>query len=112
MSENTENTKLADKLNSSQILLGIVIIIGGAIGNYMLSNYRIGELEGKVEDVINEHDKDIEKIDKRLSSVEKINFELLEEQLIELENNNQSIKKQIDKTNGRMDKIYEILLNK
>ena len=112
MSEKKEKNSVFDKLANVQNLVVFIILIASGVANWMINNYRIDSIDQKIEKIESNHNNDIEKIDNRLSSVEKINFELLEEQLKELETTNMAIKKQVEKTNERMDNIYEILLNK
>ena len=78
-----------------------IVLIGSGIGNYMVSNYRH-----------NEHDKKYDELDNRLKKVEGINYELLLQQLVAIQETNKELSTKINKTNERVDKVLEILLSK
>lgn len=96
---NIEN--VANKLTNWYNIIIFIVFIGSAIGNYMLSNYKLEQ-----------HDIRIDKLDSRISKTEGINYELLLTQLDDIKNANKKLENNLNETNGRIDKVLEILSNK
>lgn len=97
----TNGNGVLDRMGKWYNALILVILIGTGIGNYMINNYRVQHLESE-----------IVKMDRRLDKVEGVNYELLAQQLKDIERANAEINGKIEKTNERIDKVLEILLGK
>lgn len=95
-----QSDTLLDKLGKWYNILLFMVVIGTGVGNFMLSNYRHGQ-----------HDKNIEKLGRRIEKVESINYELLAQQLQDIQTTNNELMQKIDKTNERVDKVLELLVS-
>ena len=92
---------IANKFSNWYNILIFIILIGSGIGNYMVSNYRHDQ-----------HDKEISDLDMRIKKTESVNYELLLAQLKDIQDANKKLTNKIDETNGRIDKVLEILSSK
>lgn len=92
---------IKNQLNQWYNAIILIILIGSGIGNYMVSNYRHDQ-----------HDKDFAKLDERVKITESINYELLLTQLESIQDANNELTEKINETNGRIDKVLEILIDK
>jgi len=90
-----------NKIGNWYNVILIVAVIGTGIGNYMVSNYRHDE-----------HDKNYAELNGRVKNLEGVNYELLLQQLENIQDANTKLNDKIDKTNERVDKVLEILLSK
>ncbi len=86
-------------IQKASVWVAFAITLSGVVGNYYINNYKIGE-----------HQITIAKIDERLSKVEKINYDLLVEQLKQIEATNRALDSKLTSTNGRIDEILKILI--
>lgn len=89
---------VANKLTNWYNIVIFLVLIGSGIGNYIVSDYRHDQ-----------HEREIEKLDIRLKKREEINYELLANQLQDIQETNEKLNNKLDETNGRIDKVLEIL---
>lgn len=103
MAEKRENKleSVANKFTNIYNIIIFVVFLGTGIGNYVVSSYKHEQ-----------HEKQIAALDARISKTESINYELLVTQLENIQEINKDLKEKIDETNGRIDKVLEILSNK
>jgi hypothetical protein len=103
MANNSKNAlnSITSKFTNVYNILLVVILIGSGIGNYVISDYRHDQ-----------HEKEIAKLDARVKKTEEVNYELLIQQLEDIQDANNKLTTKIDETNGRIDKVLEILSNK
>ena len=87
-------------IKTASVWMSFIIALGGVIGNYYVNDYKIKE----------SHDR-IEKLDSRLSAVEKVNYDLLVEQLKQIESSNQALDSKLTSSNQRIDEILKIIIN-
>lgn len=99
--ENSTISSIATKFSNWYNIIILVVLIGTGIGNYMLSNYRHEQ-----------HDKDIAELKLRVKATEEVNYELLITQLTDIQDMNNKLADKINETNGRIDKVLEILIDK
>jgi hypothetical protein len=92
---------IKNQLNQWYNAIILIVLIGSGIGNYMVSNYRHDQ-----------HDKEIARLDARVKVTESVNYELLLTQLESIQDANNELTKKINETNGRIDKVLEILIDK
>lgn len=92
---------VATKFSNWYNILLVVVLIGSGIGNYMVSNYRHEQ-----------HEKEIARLDARVKVTESVNYELLLSQLESIQEANNELTEKINETNGRIDKVLEILIDK
>lgn len=83
------------------IWVGFAITISGLIGSYYTQNYKT-----------NENEKHIADIEARVRVLEKMNPELLLQQLKSIENMQNQMDQKITSTNNRVDEVLRILINK
>lgn len=81
--------------------VGFAITISGLIGTYYTNNYKIAENERKLND-----------IEARVRVLERMNPELLMQQLKSIESMNQQMDQKIGNTNQRIDEVLKVLINK
>ena len=67
----------------------------------MVSNYKHDQ-----------HETEFAKLDARVKKTEEINYELLLKQLEGIQDANNKLTNKINETNGRIDKVLEILIDK
>ena len=99
--ENNLLESISNKFTAWHSIIIFIVLIGSGIGNYMVTNYRLDQ-----------HDIDLKKIEARVKKTESINYELLIKQLDAIQSANAELNKKIDKTNERVDKVLEILIDK
>lgn len=88
-------------IQKAAIWIGFVITISGIIGTYYTNNYKISENEKKLAD-----------IEIRIRQLEKMNPELLLQQLKSIENMQNQMDQKITSTNNRIDEVLKVLINK
>ncbi len=88
-------------IQKAAVWVGFAITISGLIGTYYTNNYKITESEKRLAD-----------IEIRIRTLEKMNPDLLLQQLKSIEQINAQTDQKITSTNQRIDEILRILINK
>lgn len=95
-----QGNDLVSLAQRGSVILSFVITVSGLIGNYYVNSYKISESQAK-----------IEKLEDRVSKVERVNYDLLVEQLKQIEATNRITDTKITSTNQRIDEILKVLIN-
>jgi len=88
-------------IQKAAIWVGFAITISGLIGTYYTNNYKITENEKKLAD-----------IEIRVRQLERMNPELLLQQLKSIESMQNQMDQKITSTNNRIDEVLKVLINK
>jgi hypothetical protein len=93
-------SKIGNAFSTWYNIAAFIIMVATAVGNYLITNYRLDAQE-----------KNIVKLEERVSKREQINYDLIVEQLKAIESANENLNTKVEKTNERVDKVLEILLD-
>jgi hypothetical protein len=88
-------------INKAGIWVGFIITISSIIGTWYNNNYRIGEIERRLGDT-----------EMQIRQLEKMNPELLLQQLKSIESMQNQFDQKITSTNQRIDEVLKVLINK
>ena len=99
--KNSKTNTLSTVLGNWYNIIVFLVLISSAIANYVISDYRHDQ-----------HDANYVKLEKRVSETEKINYDLLLEQIQSIRDTEVDLNNKLTKTNERIDNVLEILLSK
>jgi len=88
-------------IQKAAIWVGFAVTLSGIVGTYYTNSYRTDENEKKIAD-----------IEQRIRTLEKMNPELLLQQLRSIETMQNQMDQKITSTNNRIDEVLKVLINK